>query len=316
MDTVQSSNPPEQVSGAVRYGLPLAILLTALGLWSFASQLEGLWLLWTTEPLRSIGALVPIVSLWLAVRAWRSNGWTDWRRTQIQASRSETISRWGLTLMIAAMALAVAAGATPLSLWFSLGGAIAGIQLLPTGLLLCAYVSGAVLLFGGTSAWRRAAFALLLLLLVNPVPGAFNSLVDLPLQALGARTARGFAALIGVPVSSGTLTMMFAPNLGIFIAAGCDGLRSAVAMGLLALVIGHLRNLRPASHALFVLVAVVLAYVFNLLRLCAVIGYYWFALRIPVLGHYGTEIDYLIGGILFFCAAGFLFAAPAWGRRT
>ena len=313
---MQSSNPPEQVSGAVRYWLPLAILLTALGLWSFASQLEQLWQLWTTDPLRSIGALIPPVSLWLALRAWRSNLWADWRQVQREAGRSETVSRWGLTLMIAAMALAVADGATLLILGFDLGGVATGVHLLPAGLLLCVYASGAVLLFGGTSAWRRAAFALLLLLLVNPVPGAFNSLVDLPLQALGARTARGFAALIGVPVSSGTLTMMFAPNLGIFIAAGCDGLRGAVAMGLLALVIGHLRNLRPASHALFVLVAVVLAYFFNLLRLCAVIGYYWFALRIPVLGHYGTEIDYLIGGILFFCAAGFLFAAPAWGRRT
>jgi exosortase J len=218
--------------------------------------------------------------------------------------------------MLAAMALATLD--TFLSqpmLLLGLGYQLVGIHLTTAGLLLCAYASGAVILFGGLRAWRRARFGLLLLLLVNPVPGIFTSFVDLPLQAIGAHIARGFAALIGVPVSSGTLTMMFAPNLGIFIAAGCDGMRGAVSMGLLALVIGHLRRLRPTAHTLFVLAAMVIAYIFNLLRLCAVIGYYWFALRIPVLGNYGTGIDYLIGGLLFVCAAGFLFAAPRW-RQT
>ncbi|MGH8377631.1 MAG: exosortase J, partial [Gammaproteobacteria bacterium] len=177
-------------------------------------------------------------------------------------------------------------------------------------LLLYVFASGVVLLFAGVQTWRRAWFALALLLFVNPVPHGFDVLVDLPLQYFAAHSARAYAALMGVPVSAGTLKMMFTPRLGMFIAPGCDGLRGAVAMGYLALVIGYLYRLPWRRWGVYVLAAVLLAYLFNLLRLCGVVIYYWFAMRMPAIAHHATLADYLIGGVLFFCAALFLFSVP------
>jgi exosortase J len=107
---------------------------------------------------------------------------------------------------------------------------------------------------------------------------------------------------------------MFAPQLGMFIAPGCDGLRGAAAMGYLALVSGYLYRLPRLRWAGFVAGAVLLAYLFNLLRLCGVVLYYWVALRVPAVGDYGVQVDYVIGGTLFCAAAAFLMGLPRrWG---
>jgi len=262
-----------------------AVVLIAAGLLAILPQLRELWAMWLSDALRSFGILVPPASLCLAVREWKREDWIaggTW---------------WGLVPITVALSAGVFAYVS-------------------TGVVLFIYFSGAVLTFGGFGAWRRAWFPLLLLLFVDPVPRAFEYLVDEPLQVAGARTARAFAHLIDVPVNGDALKLMFSPQLGIFIAPGCDGLRGAAALGYMALVMGYLYRMRVWRWAAYVAGAVVLAYLFNLIRLCGVIGYYWFALRIPVLGKYGAEIDYLIGGILFFGAAAFLLGTPRLGRRA
>ncbi len=297
----RSADTGASMPGLHAYALA-AGLLSVAGLWCFADPLRDLWALWTQDPLRSIGILIPPASAWLALRAWRPGDW----------SRGGTC--WGLGLMIAAMGLARLSADGPLTLQLMTASGTAAINLIPTGVTLSAYVSGAVLLFGGWCAWRRARFALLLLVLVNPVPGVLNTWADLPLQALAARSARAFAAALNVPVDGNALKLMFAPNLGMFIAPGCDGLYGAATMGVLALIVGHLRALPMTRHALYVFGAVAVAYSCNLLRLCGVVIYYWFALRIPAIADYGTEADYLIGGAVFFLAAAFLFSFPRLGR--
>ncbi len=279
-------------------GALIAIFLTVLGLVGFSSQLQGLWHLWMGDPLRQIGILIPPVSVWLALRNWSRRDW------------SSGGSWWGFVLLTTALALAVLFSILPTGMSFASAPTLVSVNLVPRGLLLCAYFSGVVLFFGGVPAWRKAAFPLALWLCVNPVPGGFTELFDLPAQALAARVARGFAHLLSVPVEGDSLKLMFSSDLGIFIAAGCDGLRGATTMGYLALIVGYLYKLPAVRLGAFVLAAVLLAYAFNFLRLCGVICYYWIALRVPALGDYGTEIDYLIGGILFFFAAWFLRSVP------
>jgi exosortase J len=276
-----------------RYSLILAGGAAAFGLLAFSAQLQGLVRLWINDPLRSAGMLVPITSVVLAWRAWRGTAWDG------------SGCAWGLVLAVAAMACGLALDGAQLVLGFH-----GTLNLLPAGVLLAAYVSGVVLYFWGTRVWTAARFPILLLSLTNPVPQLAQRLVDLPLQAFAARVARAFAALIGVPVSPGTLRMMFAPDLGMFIAPGCDGLRGAVAMGMMALVLAYLYRLRLGWRIVCVAGAVLLAYAFNLLRLCCVVIYYWLALRLPGLGAYGTEVDYAIGATLFCAAAVLLLGVP------
>jgi exosortase J len=273
-------------------GAGLAALGLVIGL---RSHLGFLWLLWTTDGLGSIGILIPPLSAWLCARAWRGY------RCGVDGTW------WGFALMAAALTAAWAARYGALALANPHAGLI---NLLPAGMLVCAYVSGAVLFLGGLEAWKRAGFGLLLLLLVNPVPGFFRNLIDLPLQYAAASTARGFAARLGIALNGDRLHLLFQPKLGMFIAPGCNGLRGAVAMGLLALVFGHLRGLQWRRLAIFTASAVALAYLFNLLRLCALVLAYKAAIFLPRMGPHLLAIDYLIGATLFLTAVLFVFAAP------
>jgi exosortase J len=270
-----------------------ASTLALAGLGLFWWQFAHLWFIWTTDSLRSVGVLAIPTSMALFIRTVG--------RDDFAAGGSW----WGLALV----ALAVAGGNLQPYGWIALawsrGG---GFFVLPVGLAFYLYGSGLTILLGGARAWHRAGFALLLLLFVNPVPSFFTNLIDLPLQHLGAQTARSFASLMGVPVSGAALKVMFFHDeLGMFIAPGCNGLQGAVAMGGLALVIGHLRGMRILPHLFFVIGAVALAYVFNLLRLCLLVLFYCLAHLLPVIGGYAVGADYLIGATLFVVAAVFLF---------
>ncbi|MGO9453033.1 MAG: exosortase J [Candidatus Binataceae bacterium] len=272
----------------------MALATASLGL--FFRQFGDLWELWSTNSLQSIGILAIPVSALLMVRT------LDWR----------DLTSGGSWLGLAPLALALALANLQLYGPASLGwdGAVA-LSLVANGPILYLYASGAILILGGARAWHKAAFPLLLLIFVKPVPGFFTHLVDLPLQHLGAEVARGFARLLHVPVEGTALDVMFFHNeLGMFVAPACNGLQGAAAMGLAALVVGHLRRVRTMPYLLFIAGAVALAYVFNLLRLSALVLYYCLAHLLPILGIWGVAADYVIGGALFLSAALFLFKMP------
>jgi len=288
--------------GANRYALGgTAFGAFLLGLLGFSPQLKTLWTVWTADSLRSAGILVPPLALWLSIRAWRSQ------------SFHEGGSWWGFPLIVFALAAARIGGSYPVGFAYLPGSMITA---LPIGLLLWIYASGFVLLFGGVQPWKSASFGLALLLLVNPVPGSVNTLFDLKLQYLSARVARSFAALLRLHISGEGLKMMFTPEFGMFIAPGCNGLRGAVALGLLALVVGHIRKVRPLPRSLLVVGSVGFAYLLNLLRLWSLLLFYWVALHFPGLQDHAEIADYVIGGFIFFLAAGFLFGVPMLMERT
>lgn len=255
----------------------LALLAFCLSPLLFPRQWAALWQIWQGDGLRSIGALMPIAALLLCWRAWRQN-----------PGRAEG-TLWGLAPIVLAL-LAVH--------WI----------VLPPGVLFWAYASGAVLLFLGSAGWRQAAFPLALLLFVNPVPWFINPLFDLRLQFAGARVAQGFAHLLGIPVQRQAVILSFSNDVGMFVGASCDGLRSAVAMGYLGLLIGYLRRLRWRRHALFLVLAVLLAYLVNLIRLCFLVLYNWLSLHWPLLQNEEQRADHVIGACLFLLAAWLLFA--------
>lgn len=53
----------------------LATLLSILGVSTIWFTAVSLWTLWTTDALKSIGMVIPPVSLILILRAWRKLGW-------------------------------------------------------------------------------------------------------------------------------------------------------------------------------------------------------------------------------------------------
>ncbi len=236
--------------------------------------------------------LVPAVSLVLILLRWRALRWRfdgSW---------------WGFALLVGTFAAVRFREQSVLVLILSPRWSI---FFPPHSLVAVCYVAGVVLLFGGWRLLKAARFPVLLMWLVDPVPHVFNVYVDLPLQRVSAHVARGFAIALHQKLTADQMRLMFTPEFGMFIAPGCNGIRGAVTMGMIALIVGHLYRFRWRAHALFVLGAVLLGYLFNFVRLCTLVLYYIVALKIPWLQSRAEMGDYVIGACLFVLAVGLLF---------
>ena len=288
----RSLSPPLPLQHTTSSTAVLCSTLAVLGILTVWPAALALWSLWVNDPLKSIGMLIPFASLALILRAWRSIGWeTDgtW---------------WGLALLVATAAAVYVREHAVLVLvvapqW--------NVYFPPNSLVALAYVAGVVLLFGGTRLLRAALFPVCLILLVNPVPHIFNVFVDLPLQRVSAHVARGFAIALGQKLTPDQMRLMFTPDFGMFIAPGCNGIRGAVTMGIIALIVAYLYRFRWYAHALFVVAAVLLGYLFNFVRLCTLVLYYIVALHLTRLQPHGEIADYIIGAALFLLATFLLF---------
>src|SRR5579862_968320 len=60
--------------GTFLLGCGIAILAAA-GCLGIYRELAYFWMCWTTDPLRSIGILIPPASIILTLQVWRQNGW-------------------------------------------------------------------------------------------------------------------------------------------------------------------------------------------------------------------------------------------------
>ena len=288
---------PLRSTGAARLSVPGSVTLVALvaiiGLSTIWSNVLALWSMWTTDALKSIGMFVPVVSFVLILRAWRSLEWEmngTW---------------WGLVLLVATAVVVHIREQSILVFVFSPQWSI---YVPPQSLVFFAYGTGVVLLFGGTRLFRASLFPLVLLWFVNPVPHIFNVFVDLPLQRISAHVARAFAIALGQPLSPDQLRLMFTPDFGMFIAPGCNGIRGAVTMGFIALVVGYVYRFRWYAQAAVVAGAVLLGYIFNFARLCILVLYYIVALHITCLRSRAEMGDYIIGACLFLFGTFLLFS--------
>jgi exosortase J len=271
----------------------LASTLAVLGLSTIWFTMLSFWTLWTTDPLKSIGMIIPVVSFVLVLRAWRGLGWeTDgtW---------------WGLALLLVTMFVVRIQQQSILILVISPRWST---ELPPPSLMLFAYASAVVLLLGGVRLYRAALFPIMLLWFANPIPSRFTLLVDLPLQHASAHIARAFAMHLGHSLTPDHLRLMFTPDFGMFIAPGCNGIRGSLTMGFIALIAGYIYRFRWYANALVVIGAILLGYVFNLARLCLLVLYYMAALHFPWLQDKAENGDYVIGGVLFLAATLLLFA--------
>lgn len=270
---------------------PLAVwcsiaVLAAAGAIGIYRELALLWFAWTSDPLRSIGMLIPPTSILLTLRVWRQQKW-ELRGTW-----------WGLLVIAFSYFLS---SLRQNSVLLAVAGKVL-VSLIPVSLPVYTYSSGVILLFAGARVWRRAWFPVGLLLLSQPVPILANGLIDIPLQNVSARVARSFATLIGFRPTTPELRLMFSPDFGMFIAPGCDGIRGAVTMGYVALILGYLKRVSVVRWIAYVSGAVLLGYLFNFVRLCILVLYYRAALGHSALEGWAKWADYCIGSSLFLIA--------------
>jgi exosortase J len=272
----------------------------ALGLFAIYGTVQALAGIWQSDALKSVGMAVPFVCAALIARDWRDTGW-------------ETGGTWwGFILLAAAVLLVFVRDQTLLIVTVNKNWLL---QLPPLPLIAVVYAASFVLLFGGTRLLRAAWFPVLLMWAVIPVPQTFSRRVDVPLQHAGAVVARAFAHLIGVRLNSGDLKIMFSPSTGMFIAPGCDGLRGSITLGLTAVVIAYYYRFRWTLFLPLVVAGVLLGYVFNFLRLCAMVIYDKITVSYPRLGPHEELADHSVGACIFVLALAIFFWAVEKLRR-
>ena len=269
-----------------------AAFFAIAGLPSIWSTILFLWSIWTTDALKSIGMVIPVVSAAFIIRAWRS---LDYEMDG---------TWWGALILIVTIAAVHIREQSILVLILTPQWSI---FIPPHSLVAFGYTAGVVLLVGGTRLFRAALFPIVLTWFVNPIPHIFNVFVDLPLQRASAHVARAFAIALGQPLSSDQMRLMFTPDFGMFIAPGCNGIRGAVTMGFIALIAGYIYRFRWYANAAVVLGAILLGYVFNFVRLCVLVLYYLVALHFTSLRSKAEMADYIIGACLFLIATLLLF---------
>jgi exosortase J len=265
----------------------LACVCAAVGLLAILGSVQTLMDIWQTDALKSVGMAVPFVCFALILRDWREIGW-----------ESEG-SWWGFVVLATGVVLVFLRDEMLLIVTVNKDWLL---QLPPLPLIAVAYAASLVLLFGGRRLLRKAWFPVLLMWAVIPVPQFFSRRVDVPLQHAGALVARNFARLIGVHLTSGDLRIMFSPTTGMFIAPGCDGLRGAITMGLVAIVIAYYYRFRWFVFLPVVAGGVLLGYVFNFLRLCSMVIYDRISVTYPRLGPHEQLADHIVGACIFVLA--------------
>jgi exosortase len=133
-------------------------------------------------------------------------------------------------------------------------------------LAVVAACCGAFLVCYGTVAFRNAAYALLLLVLMAPLPPAIVQVIITFLQRWSAEASATLFELLGVPVYREGFVFAL-PGLTIEIAEECSGIRSTLALFIVGLVAGHMFLRRAWSRTTLVALVVPLAIVKNAVRI-------------------------------------------------
>ena len=141
-----------------------------------------------------------------------------------------------------------------------------GAELFLSRVSLLVVVAGSVLYLWGPAHLRQAAFALVLLLLVIPLPALILNRVSFPLQLLASRTAETALSAAGVPVlREGNVLVL--PHATLEVAQACSGIRSLASLIALGLIVGHLTpGATPRRAAVLVVLAVPIAVLANAFR--------------------------------------------------
>lgn len=165
--------------------------------------------------------------------------------------------------------------------------------------LVFLWAAGFALVFG-RQALRNGRFSLLFLLLMVPLPDTFLNYCIYYLQTGSAGIAEMIFDVAGVPALRDGFIFHLA-HLSIEVAKECSGIRSSLALLILALLVGHLFLRTFWKQALFVIVGLVIMIVKNGIRIATLTilaQYVDSGFLYGRLHHEGGVVFFLIGLLL------------------
>ncbi len=215
----------------------LSVCLIALH-WSVILNLVKNW-----DPYDFPGFVVPLASIYLI---WRKRPYLR------KARRSPAI--WGLFVIIAGGLLLFLGNAASVLL-------IGHISFVVT-------IIGLVLYIFGWEYLRILRFPLFFLFLMIPIPPIFLEPVNHRLQIIGAYFGALILSMFNVPVVLEANTLHL-PKISIVVTEACTGLRYLFSTLMIAVLIAYMTQMKRSAKILYLMVALLIAVVTNILRVAS-----------------------------------------------
>jgi exosortase len=234
----------------VWFGLVVLLLVVLFG-----PHLLRLAELWRWDPSYSHGFLIPIISLWLAIRAYRRLG-----------APAQGDVRLGSMAMLAGCLLHLV---TTIIAWPPLG--FLALSLVLWGLAVTA---------GGVEWARGFLFPIGFLFFMYPLPVTWTGYLGLVLQEWVARLSAAILDPFLVCYRRGNSLQLAGVPEPLVVAAECSGLRQIVTFVALGTLVAGLSGKPAAFRTLLVMAAVPVAIFANVVRiLLMALGAVWFGTR-------------------------------------
>ena len=228
---------------------------------------------WMSSPEASYGLILAATSLVVAIRRWPAF---------LAQSTADGRGLVGLGL------------ATAGALLFTVGQL--GSDLFLTRVSLVVLLAGAVWALSGRLAARTMAAPLVFLLIAIPLPTLVVNEVTLPLQLAASRVAEGVLQAIAIPVyRDGNLLAL--PSGTLQVAEACSGLRSAVSLGAVGVLLAWATESTLGRRLLIVALTLPIAVVMNGFRVAATGVFVEAAGRAP-----GADLHAFMGWVTFLVA--------------
>jgi exosortase len=197
---------------------------------------------WINDPNYTHGLVIPLVSAFIM---WR-------KREELGKAGGDGTGILGLAVVLLSFALLVIG--TAASEHFTMR------------ISLPLLIFGAVLFVKGREFTRIAAFPVLLLLLMVPIPYIIYYKISFPMQVMSAKLSSGILNLIKVSViRKGNILLL--PGYTLEVVAACSGLRSLMTMFTLAVIVAYFSSLSISRKIILALCAVPVAIAANTVRL-------------------------------------------------
>jgi exosortase len=239
----------------------------------YRSTIAALVAEWLSSPEASYGLVLAATAVAVAVRRWPAF---------LSQSTAEGRGLAGLGLALFGAFL------------FTIGQL--GADLFLTRVSLVVLLAGAVWALCGARATRAVAAPLVFLLIAIPLPALVVNEVTLPLQLAASRVAEFVLGASGIPVyRDGNLLAL--PSGTLQVAEACSGLRSAVSLGGVGVLLAWATEPTLARRVLLVVLTLPIAVVMNGLRVAATGIYLEAAGRAP-----GGDLHEFMGWITFLVA--------------
>jgi len=254
--------------------------LAALLGWLYAPVLREMASQWAVDTTYGYGYYIPPVAAYLV---WE-------RRRALAATRPK--GTWlGLPVLL------IGLGALVL-------GRAGGIALL-SRISLVPVLFGLVLLLGGGRMTRLAAFPILFLAVMIPIPSGLLQRLTWPLQIFTAQFSTEVLRLMGYPVYLEGVYIDL-PHVRLEVAEACSGFRSLVALGATGILLAYLTQERWRERVLLVASVVPIAILANAVRVTSNIA----------LGIYEGTYHTVSGWMVFVVAAAVLLGVSSVLGRT